>query len=526
MFQKIKGFVFSHKIIFIIVIILLTIGLYFIFKSSKTENSYVTEPVLVGDITTVVTGTGQVEALNTITLKSKTSGDITYIGVKAGDVVKKGQLLASVDSFDAKVALENAKISLKKLTDIDSLDLLKEENSLKESYDAGWNKTSSFITESIKLLDDMADMYGKDGYLGSNNSSNLSSASRSKISLGEDGYYDAKNSLDDLVKIYKTLSRSDSNEKIKDLIEKSYKTSVLVSTATKDTEAAFNYTSDYLEDKDSTNASSARTDIASWLSTSNNYVNSLLAAFNGIDESEKSLEETKAGADELDIKSAQLSVQSKLNAYNDCFVYAPFDGIIATFTAKIGESSSSSIGTIITKQKVVTVSLNEVDIASVSLGQKATLTFDAINGLVINGEVAEIDPVGTVSSGVVNYNVKIALNEDNEKVKAGMSANVEIITASKKDILTVSSSAIKTKNKVSYVEILGDKNNTIKKEVEIGISNDTITEIISGVNEGDKVIVKTSSSNTSTSAKSSSGTKNNIGGVPPMGGSAMGGIMH
>jgi len=524
MLQKIKKFVLSHKIIVLIAVVLIGVGLYFIFKGSSNKAiSYITEAVKKANITTTVTGTGQVEASDTITLKSKTSGDVTYVGVKSGDTVKKGTLIVSVDSFDAKMSLENARISLKKLTDVDSLDLLKEENSLKESYDSGWNKVSSYVTDTTDLLDNMGDIYGNDGYLGYKNISGIGSTGREKVSLAEDSYYDAKNSLEELVKVYKMLSRSDSNEKIKSLIDMAYKSSILIATASKDTETAFNYVVKSIDDETSnTIVTSNRSNISSWLSISNGYVNSLLSIYNGINESEESLAETKEGGDELDIRSAELSVQSKLNAYNDCFVYAPFDGVIATLTAKIGESSGTSIGTIITKQKVVTVSLNEVDIASVSLGQKVSLTFDAINNLKINGEVIEIDSVGTVSSGVVNYNVKIALGEDDERVKAGMSANVEIITASKQNILTIPSSAVKTKNGVSYVEILGDLNKLNRKEVQIGISDDVLTEIISGLNEGDQVVVKTVSG-TATSSSSIKNTKNIMGGG---GGSAMGGVMH
>jgi len=522
MLQKIKNFILAHKIIVLIVVILVGVGLYFIVKNNSSKTvSYVTEMVKKGNITTTVTGTGQVEASDTITLKAKTSGDIVYVPVKAGDTVKKGALIASVDSRDAKIALENAKISLEKLKSSSSLDLLKGGNSLKESYDSGWNKVSSYITDTTKLLDSMNDIYNSNsGYLGYNNSVNSSSSGKEKIYLGENSYYKAKDSLNSLIKIYKTLSRSDPNEKIKDLINKSYESSILVSTAVKNTEEAFNYMSDSLEDT-STSASSARVNITSWLSISNDYVNGLLSSLNAVNVNEKSFNDLNKGDDDLDLRSAQLSLQSKQNAYNDCFVYAPFDGVIATLTAKVGESSGSSIGTIITKQKVVTVSLNEIDISSISLGQKVFLTFDAINNLKINGDVVEIDSVGTVTSGVVNYNVKIALGEDDERVKAGMSANVEIITASKQNILTAPSGAVKTKSGVSYVEILGDTNKLNRREVTIGISDDVLTEIISGLNEGDKVVIKTVSSTASSS--SAKNTKSMMGGG---GGSAMGGVMH
>jgi len=543
MIQKIKTFILTHKIISIIILVVIVVGAYFIFRnSSGTETRYITEVVKKGSITTTVTGTGQIEASDTITLSPKASGDVTYVGVKAGDVVKKGKLLMSVDSRSAKAALDNAKLSLEDLTTVDSLDLLKEENSLKVSYDSGWNKVSSYITDTTDLLNGMEDLYGSDGYLGYKNISDLDNTGKGKVSIAENNFYNAKKSLDDLVKTYKTLSRTDSNEKIKELIDKAYDSSVVVASAVKSTETAFNYAVNSLEEgaNSSTTASSARTDITSWLSTSNGYVNSLLSISNGIEESEQSLAETKAGADELDIRSAQLTVQTKQDAYNDCFLYAPFDGIIASFTAKVGESSGSSVGSIITEQKVATISFNEVDIASIQLGQKAVLTFDAVDGLSIDGTVAEMDSVGTVSSGVVTYDVTIALDKDDNRIKAGMSVNVEITTNSKQDILTVSSSAVKTKNGTSYVEMFEtplmssesqqgatSSVSPIRKQVTVGITDDTLTEIVSGLNEGDQIILKTTTG-TSTSSSSTKSTTNigGMGGGPSMGGSAIGGIMH
>ena len=525
MIQKVKKFILSHKIISIAVLVIVVgVGVYLIVhKSNNSEASYTTEIVKRGDITTSVTGTGQVEASDTITLSPKTQGDVTYIGVKAGDYVKKGTLILSVDSRDAKSALQSAELSLKELTTVDSLDLLKEENSLKESYDSGWNEVSSYITDTTSLIDEVDTMYSSSGYLGYQNIKNLSSSGREKVSQAEDDFYKAKDNFEDLVKLYKTLSRTDSNEQIKNLIKKSYDSSIVVAKAVKSTETAFNYVVDSL-DKSDADVSTERSGVNSWLSTSNKYTNNLLSVYNNINENEGSLVDLKAGAGEIDIRQAELTLQNKQNAYNDCFLYAPFDGVVATLTAKVGESSGSSIGSIITKQKVVTISLNEVDISSVKTGQKATLTFDAIDGLSVGGTVVEIDSVGTVSSGVVTYDVKIALDNDDERVKPGMSTNVEITTDSRQNILVVSSSAIKTRSDVSYVEVLDkNTNQTLRKNVEVGISDDTTTEIISGLSEGDVIISKTSTNNSSASSSSSNNNKDMMGGS--MMGGAVGGPM-
>jgi HlyD family secretion protein len=222
---------------------------------------------------------------------------------------------------------------------------------------------------------------------------------------------------------------------------------------------------------------------------------------------------------------------------------APFDGMITNLTAKVGESSSS-YGTLITKQKIATVSLNEIDIVSVSEGQNVNLTFDAISGLTIQGEVNKIYSVGNVNSGVVSYDVEVMFKQDDERVKTGMSVNLEIITNSKKDILTVPSEAINTRNGKSYVEVFeipventANPNGVIatskiiRKEIEVGITDDTLTEIISGLNEGDQIILKTTSIQSSSSSSGVSTGGRNGGGMIPgggvrMGGSAMGPMMR
>ena len=103
-FNKVKTFWFNHKKLSIIILVLI-VGLssYLIFKkSSNAETRYITYVVEKGNVVSTITGSGQVEALNSIDLKAKASADITGVYVKAGDVVKKGKLLFALDSRDAQ----------------------------------------------------------------------------------------------------------------------------------------------------------------------------------------------------------------------------------------------------------------------------------------------------------------------------------------------------------------------------------------------------------------------------------------
>ncbi|MBU6427022.1 HlyD family efflux transporter periplasmic adaptor subunit [Patescibacteria group bacterium] len=111
------------------------------------------------------------------------------------------------------------------------------------------------------------------------------------------------------------------------------------------------------------------------------------------------------------------------------------------------------IATVIGNRKIATISLNEIDAAKVKTGQPVDITFDAINGLNATGTVSEVDLVGTVNQGVVTYDVKIAINTDDPRILPGMSVNATIITKEDKGVLVVPSTAIKTQGNQNYVQV-------------------------------------------------------------------------
>jgi HlyD family secretion protein len=128
-----------------------------------------------------------------------------------------------------------------------------------------------------------------------------------------------------------------------------------------------------------------------------------------------------------------------------------------------------------------------------------------------------VDTVGTVSQGVVSYNVKINFDTDEEKIKQGMSVSASIITDVKQNVLMVPNSAIKSQDDINYVEIFDKEiataqisSSEIPKQqiVEIGLSNDTSTEIISGLSENQKVISRTTTASSSSTSKTT--TSNNL----------------
>jgi len=241
---------------------------------------------------------------------------------------------------------------------------------------------------------------------------------------------------------------------------------------------------------------------------------------------------------EENVKYALENYNNEKSNYNDRKVIAPIDGTVNAINIKNGDdlsklSSGSSrtvpiiIGDLGTIKAQIEV--NEVDIASVSIGQKVSLTFSAIDELTSTGKIEKMDSLGTLTSGVVTYNVTIGFDSLDPRIKPEMSVSAEIITNSKQDVIAVSNGAIKTRNGENYVQILVNGKSE-DRTIKMGIANDTNTEIVSGINVGDNVITQTinsSSSASSTSSSTSSSSSNSGSGKSssndgPPGGGIMG----
>lgn len=267
------------------------------------------------------------------------------------------------------------------------------------------------------------------------------------------------------------------------------------------------------------------------------------AAQERIKEAQTSLEKLKAGTDALDLRSQLLSVQERTNSLADAketladyTVRAPIDGTIAKINVQAGNSAGSgtAVVTLVARERIATISLNEVDVAKIKLGEKVTLTFDALPDLSISGRVSEIDTLGTVSQGVVTYNIKIAFDTQDERVKPGMSVTAAIITNIKQDILTVPNGAIKTRGTESYVELPAATeisnvssspltgimlNEPIREQaVETGLVGTNMTEVLSGLTEGDTIITRTITTGGKTTAVSSGQSILSAGGTRGIGG--------
>jgi macrolide-specific efflux system membrane fusion protein len=216
------------------------------------------------------------------------------------------------------------------------------------------------------------------------------------------------------------------------------------------------------------------------------------------------------------IKAAQANLVSASYSYRltSPTITAPFSGVVGSVGLVEGMVMSSSTSTTnINSQRVavikgdsspvINVSLSEVDVPNVKVGQKVTVTLDSIPDKTFTGVVATVDRVGTISSNVTSYGVNIKLDSGSDLILPNMAATADIVVATAVDSLYIPSSALMTQNGTTYAKTLVN-GIEVDVPVEIGISSDTDTEIISGLTEGVTVITGTVTS--STSAANSTGT--------------------
>jgi RND family efflux transporter MFP subunit len=568
-FKKVISLVKSNKIKSIIALILVAVGFYYGFKffnKTETDTRYILSAVSKGTLSTSVSASGQISATEQIDIKSKASGDVVYVGVSEGQNVKAGQLILQIDSTDAQQAVNNAQTSLDKAelsfqkmkgltTDEGTLrgDKQKAQDALDKSYEDGFNDVSNIFLTMPSIISGLHDILFKYSVLSNQQNSDWYTNLISSIDASDTprvyrdqviaAYNSASIAYDKNFDGFRALSRISSQSDIYNLISETYDTSQKLSDAVKTTNNFIDYIKKTLNDNNvavPSIVSTHQSSLSSYTGTTNGYLSTLLSDKNTIDDNREALINT--GFDLQDqqnqVDQAQQSLNDAKEALADYYVRVPFDGLVATLNYKRGDSVSngSTIGTAITNSKVAEVTLSEVDIVNVKVGDKAILTLDSNENLEVTGEVISVDFIGSVSSGVVSYGVKISLDTDDDSIKPGMSTSATIITDTQTDTIIVPTSAVKFSGDTYYVQVLSetydltDRANLISgvtsktepenKVVEIGISDDSNTEIVSGLSQGDQVVVRTSSS--ATSSTTTSGSIRNTGNVINIGGSGGG----
>ncbi len=229
----------------------------------------------------------------------------------------------------------------------------------------------------------------------------------------------------------------------------------------------------------------------------------LAAAESQVAQAEASLARLRKGAsaEELAIADAQvdqarLSLQQAELMLEGTTIVAPFDGVVAAVNVQEGAlvSAATPVITLVDISRFrIEVQVDEIDIALVDEGQEVVLTVDALTDAEITGSVAYVAPMATMETGIIAYAVEIQVDPV-EGMRAGMSANADIKVQRKDNVLLVPNRAIRIdRNDGSYHVEKWIDGQPVDAEIVPGMRDDAYSEIISGLQEGDELIIRSQS---------------------------------
>ncbi len=230
-----------------------------------------------------------------------------------------------------------------------------------------------------------------------------------------------------------------------------------------------------------------------------------LAAANTRDRavSQISVDNSKLRQAQAQVAQAQASLKQLQDQLSYTIITSPMDGVVLSRDVEVGDAVSSilvlgSTATLVmtigdTTQVYVQGKVDEADIGKVYLGQPARIKVESFKDKSFLGKVTKIAPLGVEKDNVTTFEVRVSIDNPGGELKANMTANAEILLEEHKNVMTVPEQAvIYDKDRKASVEVPDPKQKKGRRAVSImaGISNGTKTEVLSGLNGGDTVILQ------------------------------------
>ena len=197
---------------------------------------------------------------------------------------------------------------------------------------------------------------------------------------------------------------------------------------------------------------------------------------------------------EANIKQAEIEVNTAETNVGYTKITAPMDGTVISVPVSEGQTvnANQTTPTIVTiadlSKMKIKPEISEGDITKVKAGQEVSFTILSDSQTVYHSVIDSVDPANTTTSAIYYY-ANVLIDNPDRTLRIGMTTENNIKIANAKDVLLVSNMAIQKRDGKNFVNVLNDKNQPEQREVETGVQNDFHTEIKSGLNEGEKVIV-------------------------------------
>jgi len=503
----------------IIIVVLLVLGiLSYLYFSKPSASLYEFVVASKTDLTDEISVTGRVKPSQSIDLAFEKSGKVSGVYIEIGDTVYSGQILASLSNADIIANLNQAKANLE-TEEIRLVELNKgarpEEIKISESK---WDSAVASVEDAKNAI------YNKiqDAYIKSDDAVKnkvdqfIHNAQTSSPTLSFSTSFKLKNDIEtERVLVQNTLDSwkksidNSDQSKINKYTEEAKNNLDEINSFLNKVSMAVNALSPNSSLSQSTidsyksNVSTARANVNTAKANLLSAEEKLRSAGSNLLIAENELLLKKAGStletiliQESKIKSAKANIDNIEAQITKTIIYSPISGIVTKQDFKVGEITPPNITSIslISKEKFkIEANIPEADISRIKIGNPAKVTLDAYgDDEVFEVRVVAIDPAETILDGVATYKTTLEFLDGRGKVKSGMTANIDILSAKKKDVIAIPARAIRTQADKRIVQVLSiDGKIEIIKDVEVktGLrSSDGMVEIIEGLNEGDKVV--------------------------------------
>jgi HlyD family secretion protein len=450
------------------VLVLLTVIIFMISSSSKSNKSVSYSSVILkkGDITQTIDVVGNVTAVPSAVLNWQIAGIVGPVKIKVGDQVKEGDVLLNLidNSISSSVLSAQNDLLAAQLT----------LNTLKSG-----NMQLQTATQALAVAQKayQKELDGRNWWVVTGVSSEAIDAARVQ-------YYKTKEIFWNAQQEYETLYHNKTNSQppaSKATISKAYDFMKAVELEYNKASRNLNYL------------------------IGNGYGNNNVVeqAFLEFDVAKATLAEAQATWQAYNdaspyIKAAEAKVQALQNTINSAKIIAPFNGTVTDLLATTGQTVSSGTEALQMddlNNLMISVSVSEVDVNKLVIGQEADINFAAISGKIYKGVVVQVGKAGSSSSGVVQFYANIKVTDVDEKVKPGFSATISIVINKVQNVLLVPNLAIVTNTSGKSLVLVSKNGTPTPVVIELGSKSDQYTEIKSGdLKEGDTILIALSSS--------------------------------
>ncbi len=506
------GWIKDHKKTSIAIAVVVVLVLFVLLRKGTAPVSLVTDTVTRRDLRSTVLATGTVTSTTDLNLSFASSGIVSSIRVKVGDKVTKGQILATLSNqsqlgavTQARGALKSAQASLNKLI----------QGATNEEIAVAQTALSSAQTDLQNTKNQQAILVENARRAVLNAGLSIKPASTVGTSAPQytpvlSGTYTGTDTGN-----YFITTRGGSAAFFSTTgLETATGPTNLTTAVPLGTRGLFitfpaNFASmgdfEWVVRIPNTESSTYLTAENAYSAALSTQASAIASAQSVVDARQAELNLKKAAARSTDIDAAEasvLSAQGNLEtaqaAYNNTIIYAPADGTITSIDVKVGELAVAQKEVMILQDVsnlYLEANINEADISNVVIGQPVEITFDAFGPDVkYMAAISHIDPASTIVSGVVNYKIKAEITGDVATVRPGMTANMTIVVHDKKQVLVVPTRSILDGAAGKIVRVVTDqkKGTFTETPVTLGVQGDDGTEILSGLSEGQSIVVLSS----------------------------------